>query len=33
MKKLLVLGASIAQIPFVKTAKKMGFGVAVVDYD
>ena len=33
MKKLLVLGASIAQIPFIKTTKKMGVNVAVVDYD
>ncbi len=33
MKKLLVLGASIAQIPFIKTAKKMGCTVGVVDYD
>lgn len=33
MKKLLVLGASIAQIPFIKTAKKMGCCVAVIDYD
>lgn len=33
MKKLLVLGASIAQIPFIKTAKKLGCYVGVVDYN
>lgn len=33
MKKLLVLGASIAQVPFIKTAKKMGCYVGVVDYN
>lgn len=31
MKKLLVLGASIAQIPFIKEAKKLGCYVGVVD--
>lgn len=33
MKKLLILGASIAQIPFVKTAKSLGCYVGVVDYN
>ncbi len=33
MKKLLLLGASIAQIPFIKTAKKLGCYVGVVDYN
>lgn len=33
MKRLLVLGASIAQIPFIKTAKRMGCYVGVVDYN
>lgn len=33
MKRLLVLGASIAQIPFIKTAKTMGCFVGVVDYN
>ena len=33
MKKLLVLGASIAQIPFIKTAKNLGCYVGVVDYN
>ena len=33
MKKLLVLGASIAQVPFIKTAKRLGCYVAVVDYN
>lgn len=33
MKRLLVLGASIAQIPFIKTAKKMGCFVGIVDYN
>lgn len=33
MKRLLVLGASMAQIPFIKTAKKMGCFVGVVDYN
>ena len=33
MKRLLVLGASIAQIPFIKTAKRMGCYVGVIDYN
>ena len=33
MKKLLVLGAASAQIPLIKTAKKLGCYVGVVDYD
>lgn len=33
MKRLLVLGASMAQIPFIKTAKRMGCFVGVVDYN
>lgn len=33
MNKLLVLGASIAQIPFIKTAKTLGCYVGVVDYN
>lgn len=33
MKKLLILGASIAQIPFIKQAKSMGIIVAVADYN
>ena len=33
MNRLLVLGASIAQIPFIKTAKKMGCYVGVIDYN
>ena len=33
MKKLLILGASIAQIPFIKQAKAMGLIVAVADYN
>ena len=33
MKKLLVLGASISQVPFVKTAKNLGCYVGIVDYN
>ena len=33
MKQLLVLGASIAQVPFIKTAKNLGCRVGVVDYN
>lgn len=33
MKRLLVLGASLAQIPFIKSAKKMGCFVGIVDYN
>ena len=32
-KKLLILGASIAQIPFIKTAKQLGCYVGIVDYN
>jgi len=33
MKKILILGASIAQVPFVKTARKLGCYVGIVDYN
>lgn len=33
MRRLLLLGGSIAQIPFIKTAKRLGCYVGVVDYD
>lgn len=33
MKKLLVVGASILQLPAIKRAKEMGFYVGVLDYD
>lgn len=33
MKKLLILGGSIAQVPFVKTAKSLGCHVGLVDYN
>ena len=33
MKKLLIIGASILQLPAIKKAKEMGFYVAVADYD
>lgn len=33
MKKILLLGASASQIPFIKTAKKLGCYVGVVDYN
>ena len=33
MKRLLILGASIAQVPFIRTAKKMGCFVGIVDYN
>lgn len=33
MKKLLILGASIAQIPFIKTAKQLGCLVGIADYN
>lgn len=33
MKKLLILGASIAQIPFIKTAKQLGYLVGIADYN
>ena len=33
MKKLLIIGASILQLPAIKKAKEMGMHVAVIDYD
>ncbi len=33
MKKLLIIGASILQLPAIKKAKEMGYYVGVVDYD
>ena len=33
MKKLLIIGASILQLPAIKKAKELGFYVAVIDYD
>lgn len=33
MKKLLIIGASVLQLPAIKKAKEMGFYVGVVDYD
>ena len=33
MKKLLIIGASILQLPAIKLAKKLGYYVGVVDYD
>ncbi len=33
MKKLLIIGASILQLPAIKKAKEMGFHVGVVDYN
>lgn len=33
MKKLLIIGASILQLPAIKRAKELGFYVAVIDYD
>ncbi len=33
MKKLLIIGASVLQLPAIKKAKDMGFYVAVADYD
>lgn len=33
MKKLLIIGASILQVPAIKKAKEMGFYVGVVDYN
>lgn len=33
MKRLLILGASISQVPFVKTAKYLGCFVGIVDYN
>ena len=33
MKKLMVIGASVLQVPAIKRAKELGFEVAVADYD
>lgn len=33
MKKLLIIGASILQLPAIKRAKELGYYVAVIDYD
>ena len=33
MKKLMVIGASVLQLPAIKRAKELGFEVAVADYD
>ena len=33
MKKLLIIGASILQVPAIKKAKEMGFYVGVIDYN
>ena len=33
MKKLLIIGASILQVPAIKKAKEMGFTVGVIDYN
>lgn len=33
MKKLLIIGASVLQLPAIKKAKEMGFYVGVIDYD
>lgn len=33
MKKLLIIGASILQLPAIKKAKELGYYVAVIDYD
>ena len=33
MKKLLVIGASILQLPAIKLAKELGYYVGVIDYD
>ncbi len=33
MKKLMVIGASVLQLPAIKRGKELGFEVAVVDYD
>lgn len=33
MKKLLIIGASILQLPAIKKAKELGYHVAVIDYD
>ncbi|MBO5755807.1 MAG: hypothetical protein J6R89_07115, partial [Clostridia bacterium] len=33
MKKLLIIGASILQLPAIKLAKELGYHVGVIDYD
>nr|AHF26204.1 biotin carboxylase [uncultured bacterium Contigcl_1787] len=33
MKKLLIIGASLLQLPAIKKAKELGYYVAVIDYD
>lgn len=33
MKKVMILGASIGQLPIIKKAKELGYELAVVDYD
>ena len=33
MKRLLIIGASILQLPAIETAKKMGLYVGVADFD
>ena len=33
MKKLLIIGASILQLPAIKKAKEMGYYVGVIDFD
>ena len=33
MKKLLIIGASILQLPAIRKAKEMGFEVAVADFN
>ena len=33
MKKLLIIGASILQLPAIKKAKELGDYVGVIDYD
>ena len=33
MKKLLIIGASILQLPAIKKAKELGYYVGVIDYD
>ena len=33
MKKLLIIGASVLQLPAIKKAKELGFYVGVVDFD
>lgn len=33
MKKLLIIGASILQLPAIKKAKEMGYYVGIIDYN